>query len=301
MNQTTDLFARINNAVLDLQAAEYQTFQKPLKDLGRLMRHEDLASINNELTQGLDIEKFLNDQGPRGGMVGSDVLDWPDNPETVLGLTWLLIQKFAEDPDFFENFGHTYFNSDSKIISGIRSATGQLIIPFARDYKYYVMNRGRNEPKLIRSGSNKVFIVHGHDDAALEGLARFLEKLKLEVIILKEQPNQGRTIIEKFEQSSSEVGFAVVLMTPDDIGAAVSASEQNSRARQNVVFELGYFVGKLGRGCVCLLKKGAVEIPSDLFGVVYTDMDPAGGWKQALVMELKAANLDFDANRLWGV
>jgi predicted nucleotide-binding protein len=66
------------------------------------------------------------------------------------------------------------------------------------------------------------------------------------------------------------------------------------------VFELGYFVGMLGRGKVCLLRKGAVEIPSDLFGVVYTDMDSAGGWKQALVMELKAARLDFDANRLWG-
>ena len=114
-----------------------------------------------------------------------------------------------------------------------------------------------------------------------------------------EQPNQGRTIIEKYEQSAAEVGFAVVLMTPDDMGAAVSSDVQNQRARQNVIFELGYFAGKLGRGRVCLLRKGNVEIPSDLFGVVYTDMDPAEGWKSALVKELKAAGIQFDANRMW--
>lgn len=147
--------------------------------------------------------------------------------------------------------------------------------------------------------SNKIFIVHGHDEGALQSLARFLEKLDLQVIILREQPNQGRTIIEKYEQSAEEVGFAVVLMTPDDMGAAVSSDGQNQRARQNVIFELGYFAGKLGRGRVCLLRKGNVEIPSDLFGVVYTDMDSAEGWKSALVKELKAAGIQFDANRMW--
>ena len=147
--------------------------------------------------------------------------------------------------------------------------------------------------------SNRVFVVHGHDDAALQGLARFLEKLGLEAIILKEQPDQGRTIIEKFEDTSDDIGFAVVLLTPDDIGASVKAETSDARARQNVVFELGYFAAKLGRGRVCLLRKGHVEIPSDLYGVIYTDMDPADGWKAKLVGELKAAKLDFDANRFW--
>ena len=147
--------------------------------------------------------------------------------------------------------------------------------------------------------SNRVFVVHGHDDAALQGLARFLEKLGLEAIILKEQPDQGRTIIEKFENTADDIGFAVVLLTPDDIGASVKAETSDARARQNVVFELGYFAAKLGRGRVCLLRKGHVEIPSDLYGVIYTDMDPADGWKAKLVGELKAAKLDFDANRFW--
>ncbi len=147
--------------------------------------------------------------------------------------------------------------------------------------------------------SNRVFVVHGHDDAALQGLARFLEKLGLEAIILKEQPDQGRTIIEKFESSADDVGFAVVLLTPDDIGGAVKAERTDARARQNVIFELGYFAGKLGRGRVCLLRKGSVEIPSDLYGVIYTEMDSADGWKSKLVGELKAAKLDFDANKFW--
>ncbi|MCA1365806.1 nucleotide-binding protein [Bradyrhizobium sp. BRP14] len=155
-------------------------------------------------------------------------------------------------------------------------------------------------PTLDRSFVNsKVFIVHGHDDAALQGLARFLEKIGLEAIILKEQPNQGRSIIEKFEDCAKEVGFAVILLTPDDVGSSVAEPEHNRRARQNVIFELGYFAGKLGRGRVCLLRKGEIEIPSDLYGVIYTDMDPAEGWKMGLVKELKAAKIEFDANKVW--
>lgn len=157
-----------------------------------------------------------------------------------------------------------------------------------------------SKPAAPIKPSNKVFVVHGHDDAAKEGLARFLEKIELEAVILHEQPDQGRTIIEKFEQYAGQVGFAVVLLTPDDLGAAKADPNQNVRARQNVVFELGYFAGKLGRGKTCLLRKGDVEMPSDLYGVIYTDLDPAEGWKMKLVKEMKAAGLVFDANKVWG-
>ena len=140
------------------------------------------------------------------------------------------------------------------------------------------------------SRGRKVFVVHGHDEAALQAVARFLEKLKLEAVVLREEPDQGRTIIEKFEALAGEVGFAVVLLTPDDFAGIVGEPSQASRARQNVIFELGYFVGRLGRGRACLLRKGAVEIPSDLYGVIYSEMDAGEGWKLKLVKELKAAN-----------
>jgi predicted nucleotide-binding protein len=119
----------------------------------------------------------------------------------------------------------------------------------------------------------------------------------LQAIILSEQPDQGRTIIEKFEECAADVGFAVVLLTRDDLGAAATAPASASRARQNVLFELGYFAG---RGRACLMRKGSVEIPSDLHGVIYTGMDAADGWKLRLVQELKAAKLDFDANKVFG-
>jgi predicted nucleotide-binding protein len=145
------------------------------------------------------------------------------------------------------------------------------------------------------SGS-KVFLVHGHDDSARETTARFLERLKLEPIILHEQANEGRTIIEKVEHYS-EVVFAVVLLTPDDVGGLnVQSPELKPRARQNVILELGYFLGKLGRTRIAALLKDDVEKPSDYDGVVYISMDKAGAWKLQLARELKTAGLNIDLN-----
>lgn len=145
------------------------------------------------------------------------------------------------------------------------------------------------------SGS-KVFLVHGHDDSARETTARFLERLKLEPIILHEQANEGRTIIEKVEHYS-EVVFTVVLLTPDDVGGLnVQNPELKPRARQNVILELGYFLGKLGRTRIAALLKDDVEKPSDYDGVVYISMDKAGAWKLQLARELKTAGLNIDLN-----
>lgn len=144
---------------------------------------------------------------------------------------------------------------------------------------------------------NRVFLVHGHDEAVLQATARFLERLNLPVIILREQPNEGRTIIEKFVDYS-DVGFAVVLLTPDDRGGAVSApyEDQTPRARQNVILELGYFLGKLGRRRVGALYREGVEIPSDYKGVLFVEFDDAGAWRMELAREMKAAGLQIDMN-----
>ena len=128
-------------------------------------------------------------------------------------------------------------------------------------------------------------------------MARFLSQVGLEPIILHEQPNRGRTIIEKFEEYS-QVGFAVAPLTPDDVGALQEdVRSLKSRARQNVIFEFGYFIGRLGRNRVCALTKGNVEIPSDYDGVIYIPLDDADGWKMKLVKELKNAGIAVDANR----
>jgi predicted nucleotide-binding protein len=144
-----------------------------------------------------------------------------------------------------------------------------------------------------------VFVVHGHDDAAKEGVARFLEKIGLDPIILHEQPSSGRTVIEKFEMFSNDVAFAVVLLTPDDVGSKAGGPSQ-SRARQNVIMELGYFMGRLGRTRVCALHKGNVELPSDYQGILYLPMDEAGAWKAKLAQELIHSKITIDLNGLLG-
>lgn len=154
-----------------------------------------------------------------------------------------------------------------------------------------------DEKSLSKVSINKVFIVHGRDEAAKESVSRFIEKLGLQVIILHEQPNKGRTIIEKFEEYS-DVGYAVVLLTPDDKGSP--KDEPNCiklRARQNVIFELGFFIGKLGRDKVCALYKEDIEIPTDISGLLYVPMDSGNGWKLSLAKEIKQAGLNVDLNR----
>ena len=146
---------------------------------------------------------------------------------------------------------------------------------------------------------DKVFIVHGHDDEAKETVARFVENFGIEATILHEQANRGQTIPEKFEEHASEAGFAIILLTPDDVGASKNETDNpKPRARQNVVLELGYFWGRLGRGRVCVLYKGGVELPSDMQGILYVPMDNFDGWKQKLAREMKQAGLPIDLNKL---
>ncbi len=141
-----------------------------------------------------------------------------------------------------------------------------------------------------------VFVVHGSDDGAKETVARFLQQLDLEPTILHEKPSAGRTIIEKFEDYA-DVGYAVVILTPDDTCSTGADEPRMRRPRQNVVFELGFFIGKLGRQRVCALFKEGTEIPSDYQGVVYVPMDEGGAWRLGLAREMKHAGMDIDLNK----
>ena len=145
---------------------------------------------------------------------------------------------------------------------------------------------------------SKVFIVHGHDNAAKEAVARFIEKIGLEAIILHEQASSGNTIIEKIE-ANSNVGFAIVLYTPCDVGASKGEQDRpKPRARQNVIFEHGYLIGKIGRKNVCHLFKSGVETPSDIEGLVYAPMDAGDGWKYTVAKEMRACGYDIDLNKI---
>ena len=157
-------------------------------------------------------------------------------------------------------------------------------------------DRGLRDKKVM---SNKVFIVHGHDNEAKQEMARTLEKAGFEAVILHEQADSGLTIIEKIERYT-DVAFAVVLYTECDLGREKEADigSEKYRARQNVVFEHGYLIGKLGRRNVCAIVKGDVDTPGDISGVVYTPMDSNGAWKMQLGKNMKDAGLNVDMNKL---
>ena len=138
--------------------------------------------------------------------------------------------------------------------------------------------------------TRRIFIVHGHDEKMKEKVARIIEKLNFEPIILSEQPNCGKTIIEKLE-SYSDVRFAIVIYSPDD-----SMSDGELRGRQNVVFEHGLFIGKLGRQNVMCIRTETVTLPGDIDGIVYTSSNEL---QKEIIKELKSAGLDVDANLLY--
>lgn len=155
-------------------------------------------------------------------------------------------------------------------------------------------NKRKNQAK-----NKRVFIVHGHDELIKTQIARFIEKLGYEAIILHEQPSKSMTIIEKIERAT-DVGFAIVLYTPDDCGNTAEASargELNPRARQNVVFEHGYLIAKLTRSHVIPLVSGSVELPSDIRGVVHVEHS---NWQMDIAKEMKSAGYDVDLNRIVG-
>lgn len=158
-----------------------------------------------------------------------------------------------------------------------------------------------SEESAKKYDKKNIFIVHGHNESLKYKVARILEKLSLTPIILHEQPNQGKTIIEKFEENAKKCGFAIILLTADDEGRSLKEKEKgvdfSKRARQNVILEMGFFIGKLGRERVFLLLDKGVEEPSDLSGIVYNSIED-DSWKSKLVQELNICGYNVDENKI---
>ncbi|MHC6223162.1 TIR domain-containing protein [Arthrobacter sp. MMS24-S77] len=204
-------------------------------------------------------------------------------PMPVTALAQLLQKEYAP-LSIVDSKGTWYATLDVEYLRGYRELSN------AEQYINHISQLARQddkkldrEPQLQPSGT-EIFIVHGHDDALKNEVARFLEsRVQNKVTILHEQKNKGRTTTEKFEDHAAQAAFAVVLLTPDDRGGPAEGAT-NPRARQNVVFELGYFFGKLGRNRVAAIMKGNIEQPSDVSGVLY--INHGNNWKIELLDEL---------------
>jgi len=168
-------------------------------------------------------------------------------------------------------------------------------------YKHYLKIIEEQEIKLtngqtpIKSNKkgNKVFIIHGHDEEMKRAVQLFISRIDLDDVVLHERPNGGRTIINKLIEESEDACFAIALFSPDD-----SLEDGTRRARQNVILELGYFIGLMGIERVRILKKGKVEIPSDLSGVIYEEYDAEGAWRIKLAKEMKDIGIEINDNAL---
>ncbi len=183
-------------------------------------------------------------------------------------------------------------------IDCLRSTLGRLDL-------FDVAQRELQRDESPVASSNRIFIVHSGEHALKEAVARMVTRLGYDPVILHEQPDLGKTVIDKYESEAANAAFAVVLFTPDDDGRLRDpgrAYRLLPRARQNVVFELGYFVGKLGRGRVAaLMTDSAIERPSDVAGVLYINVEALGAvdWRINLAREMKAAGLDIDLDHLY--
>ena len=220
--------------------------------------------------------------------------------------TRFIIKRYGENSFEHKDFRNIHF-SPSVLVGGedqnipyYTKACRDGLLTCKAIFETYLEEMAEEEPAaqpqpVQKGGMTKIFIVHGHDGALQQSVARIVEKQGIEAIILSEQANQGRTIIEKFE-ANGDVGGAICLFTADDVGKAKDASSENSRARQNVVLETGYFMGKLGRKHVVILADSEIEIPSDLSGMVYTNTT---NWEVSLLKDLKAMGYEVDFNKLF--
>jgi predicted nucleotide-binding protein len=149
---------------------------------------------------------------------------------------------------------------------------------------------GRADP---RSPNGPIFIVHGRDTLRAESVAHAVSaETGRKTIILRNEPNLGQTLIEKFEKHAAEVSYAIIILTPDDTGSRAGEASTLPRGRQNVIFEMGYFYGFIGRANVSVLIYPGVEKPSDMEGIAYITFDDDGAWKTELFRELRHVGFD---------
>jgi predicted nucleotide-binding protein len=214
---------------------------------------------------------------------------WDEKPEDAKRSMVLTMLASADESDFYRLV---------RVLDSLEETHEPTVVPEPPDAgepAARVVGQSTDLSASIRPPvdvSGPIFVVHGHARAILHEAVRVLERATgRDVVVLHEQPNSGRTILEKFEAHAAGAAYAVVLLTADDEGGVAADSTRRLRGRQNVIFELGFFFGKLGRDRVAVLLDRNVERPSDIDGLVYITLDAAGAWEHALARELEAVGI----------
>jgi predicted nucleotide-binding protein len=212
----------------------------------------------------------------------------PSSFEEAKQLAYIVYLKTAYEPDVF-NFLFEVTGQDNfeEAIKALNQTFLQHFIKALDDIANANPEYSKSVLKKVK-GKN-VFIIHGHDSSLKTELQLLLKTGGVPYIVLHEEADRGRTVIDKLEDESGQSNFAIAVLSPDDL-------LQNGvyRARQNVILEIGYFMGLLGKDRVRLLVKGDIDIPSDLYGILYEKYDEAGSWKARIAKELIAAGVFID-------
>ncbi len=274
----------------------------------RVSKEEAEKKIQERIKEGQQLRDRPIDSEDELDTVGKEAINWSRfNTDLLIRLFDNLSLK-----DEYENLSYYRFSDDEIETRGVM---GWGIPDFDDNVALYRNNMEDSLISLVgiqdrlelfeepdppeRIFGDKIFIVHGHDEAAKHKIARFIEDLELTATILDEQPSRGQTIIDKFEAHAGEAGFAIVLLTSDDlVRSKDNENEFKHRARQNVILELGYFLHALGRERVRVLHEESVEIPSDIHGIVYVPLDSADGWQIKLGRELQSVGYSVDMNKI---
>ena len=254
--------------------SEYDKFKKIYEEIDDLIAHEVTASYPEFKSWRVKAERFLI---KKYGNESYEIKNFRQFSFTLRAYTLSTPQS-------------SFINKCKDDLNTVKAIFEQYLEDMSEENAVIV------EPPTIQNDYSKVFIVHGHDGELRESVARVIERQGIKPIILCEQVNRGATIIEKIE-ANSDVNGAICLFTADDLGKRKDESEDTPRARQNVVFEAGYFIGKLGRKNVVLVcEEESIEIPSDLQGMVYSNTN---SWELEILKELKAIGYSIDFNKLF--
>ena len=293
-NDTLATLAREANAYvspkrhLAAMLAREAEYEKQIRDVGSMITHtnDTLATLAREANAYVSPKRHLAAMLAREAKAHQY---W--QKQTSLGFPNIIRGELAANPSSISTSEQRRTPLLEPSPTAITSETYEEISPEIIPTPF---------PKLVPATNHqRVFIVHGQDHAARDAVAEHTTNWGLKPIILDKQPNKGRTIIEKFEDCADEANFAIVLFTPDDVGASVkNRTDLRPRARQNVILELGYFIKALGRQQVCILYKEGVELPSDIYGVVYVPLDDAGEWRQKVIREMGAAKILVNVNKI---
>ncbi|NSX36521.1 nucleotide-binding protein [Pseudarthrobacter oxydans] len=263
--------------------------------------------LNEAMTQGSNL--LATDARDDLTVLSAGYQTWDKRNQLILEGSFETKSFFQAGPkaDYLDFRGLSYgFGLDhveGVSTEGLRSDIEKKIQRLAvirENLDFYRYESQRNDDRGLAQESPSIFLIHGRAEAPrLQVQNLLLRATAHEAVVLMEKTNQGATIIEKLEeQLGQRAGFAVVIITGDDHGGLAGSPEMQPRARQNVILELGYAMGRVGRRNVTILYEEGVELPSDIAGVAYYPLDSHGGWQRHLLGDLKAAGFQVSSEAL---